>query len=139
MCVILLHWPTKNTIVITWFGTTYYDNFYVYGKKIYIKMKWYLLLCDHFLYYNLPKILLPKGAILHFKLTWKLWHVFVMSSETRRRRLTNQNKQIFCQIFKSIWKEEITCFGNYFLKNGNIKCYSALNSGQLSITSFFLP
>ena len=51
-------------------------------------------------------------------------------------RKTHHNK--FSRIWK-VWKIEITCFGNYFLKNGNIKCYSALNSGQLSITSFFLP
>ena len=33
--------------------------------------------------------------------------VLLQATKTRCRRLTNQNKQIFCQIFKSIWKEEL--------------------------------
>ena len=35
-----------------------------------------------------------------------LW-ILLQATKTRRRRLTNQNKQIFCQIFKSIWREEL--------------------------------
>ena len=41
--------------------------------------------------------------------------------------------------FLSTLRVEITWFGKYFMKNGIIKCYSALNSGQLSVTSVFLP
>ena len=97
----------------------YYDNSYVYGKKIYIKMKWYLLLCDHFLYYNLPKILLPKGAILHFKLTWKLWHVFVMNSasgDEDEAPTTDEPKQTnFLSNFQVYLKRRIAPFGKRIL------------------------
>ena len=41
--------------------------------------------------------------------------------------------------FLSTLRVEITWFGKYFMKNGIIKSYSAVNSGQLSVTSFFLP
>ena len=46
-----------------------YDDFKVYGKKIYIKRSCSLVFCHHFLYYKLPEIVLPKHGILCFKLT----------------------------------------------------------------------
>ena len=46
-----------------------YDDFKVYGKKIYIKSSCSLVFCHHFLYYMLPEIVLPKHGILRFKLT----------------------------------------------------------------------
>ena len=47
----------------------HYDDFKVYGKKIYIKRSCSLVFCHHFLYYKLPEIVLPKHGILRFKLT----------------------------------------------------------------------
>ena len=51
---------------------------------------------------------------------------------------TDKPKQTnFLSNFQVNLKRINATFGNYYLKNGIIKCCSALNSGQLSITSFF--
>ena len=72
---------------------TYYDDFKVYGKKIYIKRSCSLVFCHHFLYYKLPEIVLPKHGILLFKLTKILWHllwrVFWWSGADRRIKTNN--------------------------------------------------
>ena len=70
-----------------------YDDFKVYGKKIYIKRSCSLVFCHHFLYYKLPEIVLPKHGILRFKLTKILWHllwrVFWWSGDDRRIKTNN--------------------------------------------------
>ena len=44
----------------------HYDNFGVYCKKIDVNKDYNWDCCDRFLYYNLPKILLPEGVISYF-------------------------------------------------------------------------
>ena len=89
-----------------------------------------------FFIYKLALKDLAKESYLIFRFDKKIvlfwWRVF---RQALTSAILSTNK--FSQIFKSISKCWNTCFGNYFMKNGNIKCYSALNSGQLSITSFF--
>ena len=74
-------------------STGHYDDFKVYGKKIYIKRSCSLVFCHHFLYYKLPEIVLPKHGILRFKLTKILWHllwrVFWWSGAVRRIKTNN--------------------------------------------------
>ena len=44
----------------------HYDNFGLYCKKIDVNKDYNWDCCDRFLYYNLHKILLPKGVISNF-------------------------------------------------------------------------
>ena len=72
----------------------HYDNFGVYCKKIDVNKDYNWDCCDHFLYYNLPKILLPKGVISYFHVDIIFVTFVVTSFSSERRRPTNQNKQI---------------------------------------------
>ena len=68
------------------------------------------------------------------KILEKLWHVFVMSSFTRRRRLANQNKQICCQFccqfFKNFrWRRALSSI--VFQWFHVAKCYSELKNEEL--------
>ena len=114
----------------------YYDNSDLNPRCDLLNMICFWDFPDHFLYINLPWKIFLKKVIQFLDLTKKIvlfwWRVFRQAPTSA---ILSTNK--FSQIFKSISKCWNTCFGNYFMKNGNIKCYSALNSGQLSITSFF--
>ena len=72
----------------------HYDNFGVYCKKIDVNKDYNWDCCDRFLYYNLPKILLPKGVISNFHVDIIFVTFVVTSFSSERRRPTNQNKQI---------------------------------------------
>ena len=72
----------------------HYDNFGVYCKKIDVNKDYNWDCCDRFLYYNLPKILLPKGVISYFHVDIIFVTFVVTSFSSERRRPTNQNKQI---------------------------------------------
>ena len=102
-------------------------------------MNFSLGFCEHFLYYNLPKIFMPKKVILMFRIDLKMWLKFVCFDSSVGAAPEEKSSQKISKNLKGLKKIEITCFGNYFLKNGIIKCYSELNSGQLSITSIFSP
>ena len=72
----------------------HYDNFGVYCKKIDVNKDYNWDCCDRFLYYNLHKILLPKGVISNFHVDIIFVTFVVTSFSSERRRPTNQNKQI---------------------------------------------
>ena len=84
----LLAWPAYAP------SYDYYDNFGVYCKKIDVNKDYNWDCCDRFLYYNLHKILLPKGVISNFHVDIIFVTFVVMSFSSERRRPTNQNKQI---------------------------------------------
>ena len=74
--------PPKPEIIFcgktaSFFGSYFLANMYIMITFKFTAMKFILIninclwvYCDHFLYYNLPKILFPKDVILLFILTW---------------------------------------------------------------------
>ena len=65
-----------------------------------------------------------------------LW-ILLQATKTRRRRLTNQNKQIFCQIFKYIWKEELHPLAKEFWVSYNIKNHHKVTNINSFLYIFF--
>ena len=74
--------PPKPEIIFcgktaSFFGSYFLANMYIMITFKFTAMKFILIninclwvYCDHFLYYNLPKILFPKDVILLFIMTW---------------------------------------------------------------------